>query len=167
MVCAVLKIRHRSGGTGEKGVRWGDVFQTLKNQVLLLSVSTLLSHNVVSQSSIMYYIDLWIFFSIGLVRGILSGVAVDVGSNAAKQSDPSNGSQKPKAMTLLYCSKFIVWYSKLEPHDNFIVYYKKYPYSKYIAFFIEKTFSQEIPMSTQHRYQHFAYTDQKKYLRLQ
>ena len=32
------------------------------------------------------------FFSTGLVRGILSGVAVDVGSDIAKQSDPSNGS---------------------------------------------------------------------------
>lgn len=42
-----------------------------------------------------------LYFSTGLVRGFLSGVAVDVGGNIAKQSDPSNGSQKPKAMTLL------------------------------------------------------------------
>ena len=41
------------------------------------------------------------FFSTGLVRGILSGMAVDVGSDIAKQSDPSNGSQKSEAMTLL------------------------------------------------------------------
>ena len=63
-------------------------------------------------------------FSTGLVRGILSGVAVDVGSNIAKQSDPSNGSQKPKAMTVLNVQSLLFYIQFLNSYYNFIVYYK-------------------------------------------
>ena len=80
------------GRKGRRGRGGGGMFP---------SVSTLLSLIVAPQNSTMYCVYLLIFFFTGLVRGILSGVAVDVGSDIAKQSDPSNGSQKSKAMTLL------------------------------------------------------------------
>ena len=54
-----------------------------KKKILLRSLLTLLSFIVVSQNSTVHCVYLGTFFSTGLVRGILSRVAVDEGGNIA------------------------------------------------------------------------------------
>ena len=77
------------------------------------------------------------FFSTGLVRGILSGVAVDVGSDIAKQSDPSNGSQKSKPMTLLNVRSLLFYIQFLNPITILLYTIKIYIYILNILLFFK------------------------------